>query len=232
MFWNHLDFNRLARVLCRFAVRWQHTGQSKRGFRNNSLHSVLKHGLTQHRVCSVQLLRFSILCVKVQQESSPTLISTVEPTNMLNWSHAISCWLLCWMQLLNLICFVCLFFGRELKMAYLLMFVTLLHLITLAMLFIATMEKVVVIFRIWWLFTLTELFHKCKISSCVLSNLSLKSWWVWDGMENSDLWYNCRFDNFTGTWLCASSKETGKQQFHFVYLQKKGGFTWTVFFSR
>lgn len=32
-------------------------------------------------------------------------------------------------------------------------------------------------------------------------------------MENSDLWYNCRLDNFTGTWLCASSKETGKQQF-------------------
>ncbi|KAG7519137.1 epithelial membrane protein 3-like [Solea senegalensis] len=60
-------------------------------------------------------------------------------------------------------------------MAYLLMFVTLLHLITLAMLFIATMEK---------------------------------SWWVWDGMENSDLWYNCRFDNSTGTWLCSSSKET------------------------
>uniref|UniRef100_A0A8C6WIK1 Epithelial membrane protein 3b n=1 Tax=Neogobius melanostomus TaxID=47308 RepID=A0A8C6WIK1_9GOBI len=55
-------------------------------------------------------------------------------------------------------------------MAYLLMFVTLLHLITLAMLFI--------------------------------------SWWVWDGMENSDLWYNCRFDNLTGTWLCSSSKET------------------------
>ncbi|KAK6307967.1 epithelial membrane protein 3 [Coregonus clupeaformis] len=61
------------------------------------------------------------------------------------------------------------------QMAYLLMFVTLLHLITLAMLFIATMEK---------------------------------SWWVWDGMENSDLWYNCRFDNDTGTWLCASTKET------------------------
>ncbi len=32
-------------------------------------------------------------------------------------------------------------------MAYLLMFVTLLHLITLAMLFIATMEKVGVMFR-------------------------------------------------------------------------------------
>nr|XP_020476469.1 epithelial membrane protein 3-like [Monopterus albus]XP_020476476.1 epithelial membrane protein 3-like [Monopterus albus]XP_020476485.1 epithelial membrane protein 3-like [Monopterus albus] len=60
-------------------------------------------------------------------------------------------------------------------MACLLMFVTLLHLITLAMLFIGTMEK---------------------------------SWWVWDGMENSDLWYNCRFDNFTGAWLCASSKKT------------------------
>ncbi len=54
-----------------------------------------------------------------------------------------------------------------------------------------------------------------------MSNLSLKSWWVWDGMENSDLWYNCRFDNFTGTWLCASSKETGKQQIHFVYVQIK-----------
>ncbi|XP_029362866.1 epithelial membrane protein 3b (MAM blood group) [Echeneis naucrates] len=62
-------------------------------------------------------------------------------------------------------------------MAYLLMFVTLLHLITLAMVFIATMEK---------------------------------SWWVWDGLglENSDLWYNCRFDNITGAWFCASSKET------------------------
>uniref|UniRef100_A0AAZ3SQB0 Epithelial membrane protein 3 n=8 Tax=Salmoninae TaxID=504568 RepID=A0AAZ3SQB0_ONCTS len=66
-------------------------------------------------------------------------------------------------------------FRDPVQMAYLLMFVTLLHLITLAMLFIATMEK---------------------------------SWWVWDGMENSDLWYNCRFDNDTGTWLCASSKET------------------------
>ncbi|CAG6021359.1 unnamed protein product [Menidia menidia] len=60
-------------------------------------------------------------------------------------------------------------------MAYLLMFVTLLHLITLAILFIATMEK---------------------------------SWWEWDGMESSDLWYNCRFDNTTGTRLCASTNET------------------------
>lgn len=40
--------------------------------------------------------------------------------------------------------FVC----RELKMAYLLMSVILLHLITLAMLFVATMEKVVIRFDI------------------------------------------------------------------------------------
>lgn len=49
---------------------------------------------------------------------------------------------------------------------------------------------------------------------CDASNLSLKSWWEWEGMENSDLWYNCRFDNFTGTWLCASSKETGESRTH------------------
>ncbi|MEQ2223090.1 hypothetical protein ILYODFUR_033232 [Ilyodon furcidens] len=60
-------------------------------------------------------------------------------------------------------------------MAYLLIAVTMLHLITLAMLFIATMEK---------------------------------SWWMWDSTETSDLWYNCRFENSTGTWLCATTKET------------------------
>ncbi|XP_047437075.1 epithelial membrane protein 3b [Mugil cephalus] len=60
-------------------------------------------------------------------------------------------------------------------MPYLLFFVTLLHLITLAILFIATMEK---------------------------------PWWVWDDMESSDLWYNCRLDNLTSTWLCTSAKET------------------------
>ncbi|KAJ8388972.1 hypothetical protein AAFF_G00125330 [Aldrovandia affinis] len=60
-------------------------------------------------------------------------------------------------------------------MAFLLIFVTLLHLVTLAMLFIATMEK---------------------------------SWWVWDGTKNSDLWYNCMYDNSSETWLCSSSKET------------------------
>ncbi|XP_063063998.1 epithelial membrane protein 3b (MAM blood group) [Engraulis encrasicolus] len=57
-------------------------------------------------------------------------------------------------------------------MAYLLMFITLLHLVTLAVLFIGTMEK---------------------------------SWWVWDGGDSSDLWYNCRFDNETEAWFCASS---------------------------
>ncbi|KAG9352939.1 hypothetical protein JZ751_017515 [Albula glossodonta] len=59
-------------------------------------------------------------------------------------------------------------------MAFLLMSVTLLHLVTLTMLFIATMEK---------------------------------SWWVWDEVHNSDLWYNCMFDNVTGSWLCAAAKD-------------------------
>lgn len=62
-----------------------------------------------------------------------------------------------------------------LNMAYLLISVTMLHLITLAMLFIATMEK---------------------------------SWWVWDPTKTSDLWYNCRIDNSTGTRLCETSRET------------------------
>lgn len=61
-----------------------------------------------------------------------------------------------------------------------------------------------------------------------MSDLSLKSWWEWDGMENSDLWYNCRFDNFTGTWLCASSKETGKAPFHFVHLHKSDMNRWNL----
>ncbi|XP_028854620.1 epithelial membrane protein 3 [Denticeps clupeoides] len=59
-------------------------------------------------------------------------------------------------------------------MVLLLMFVTVLHIVTLAMLFIATMEK---------------------------------SWWAWGEKENSDLWYNCIFDNATETLLCASAKE-------------------------
>ncbi len=38
----------------------------------------------------------------------------------------------------------------------------------------------------------------------------IQSWWVWDGTEHSDLWYNCRFDNETEAWFCASSEDTGK----------------------
>lgn len=97
------------------------------------------------------------------------------------------------------------FFGRRLKMAYLLIFVILLHLLTLAMLFIATMEKVV-------MGGLTG--HVCleRHVSFPVSHFSFQSWWEWGGLENSDLWYNCRFDNFTGIWLCASSKETGKER--------------------
>ncbi|GAA6103969.1 epithelial membrane protein 3b [Tachysurus ichikawai] len=60
-------------------------------------------------------------------------------------------------------------------MAILLIFITLLHLFTMTLLFIATMDK---------------------------------SWWVWSSTEKSDIWYNCRLDNKTETWLCASSEET------------------------
>lgn len=35
-----------------------------------------------------------------------------------------------------------------------------------------------------------------------------KSWWVWDPTKTSDLWYNCRIDNSTGTRLCETSRET------------------------
>lgn len=47
---------------------------------------------------------------------------------------------------------------------------------------------------------------------CIVPHFSSQSWWEWGGLENSDLWYNCRFDNFTETWLCASSKETGTKK--------------------
>ncbi|XP_029288037.1 epithelial membrane protein 3-like [Cottoperca gobio] len=60
-------------------------------------------------------------------------------------------------------------------MVFLLIFLTLLHLVTLAMLFIATLEK---------------------------------SWWIWDDLEITDLWYNCFHDNATKTWLCAATNES------------------------
>lgn len=99
------------------------------------------------------------------------------------------------------------FYFRKSKMAYLLIFVILLHLLTLAMLFIATMEKVVI--GVWHVMSV-----RVSVSAvhCITSHFSFQSWWEWGGLENSDLWYNCRFDNFTGIWLCASSKENGKEK--------------------
>ncbi|XP_037645401.1 epithelial membrane protein 3 [Sebastes umbrosus] len=60
-------------------------------------------------------------------------------------------------------------------MVFLLIFLTVLHLVTLAMLLIATLEK---------------------------------SWWIWDEMEITDLWYNCFHDNATNTWMCAATNES------------------------
>ncbi|XP_029007883.1 epithelial membrane protein 3 [Betta splendens] len=60
-------------------------------------------------------------------------------------------------------------------MACLLVSVTVLHLVALATLLIATLEK---------------------------------SWWVWDDLEVSDLWYNCFHDNASDTWLCSSAYES------------------------
>ncbi|XP_059185079.1 epithelial membrane protein 3 [Centropristis striata] len=60
-------------------------------------------------------------------------------------------------------------------MVLLLIFLTVLHLTTLAMLLIATLEK---------------------------------SWWIWDDVEITDLWYNCFHDNATNTWLCAATNES------------------------
>lgn len=112
------------------------------------------------------------------------------------------------------------FYFRKLKMAYLLIFVILLHLITLAMLFIATMEKVLI--GVWHVMSV-----HISVSAvhCIMSHFSFQSWWEWGGLENSDLWYNCRFDNFTGIWLCASSKENGKENKNIKYSFAPGD-TW------
>lgn len=131
---------------------------------------------------------------------SLSLNPTVEPMLPAHW---------CLFWLWNICSFVS---STKLKMAYLLMFVTLLHLITLAMLFIATMEKVKLEFG-------QLFFSRCaNIPLCLTRilhlHLLLQSWWEWEGMQNSDLWYNCRLDNSTGTWLCASAKETGGGSWH------------------
>lgn len=52
--------------------------------------------------------------------------------------------------------------------------------------------------------------HTSEISNAYLIFCMIQSWWVWDGTESSDLWYNCRFDNETEAWSCATSEETGK----------------------
>lgn len=101
-------------------------------------------------------------------------------------------------------------------MGTLLMFVTLLHIITLAVLFIATMEKVSmwnplqqITFQNYLLIRYNSV-HMSEFMNAYLIFCMIQSWWVWDGTEHSDLWYNCRLDNETEAWFCASSGETGK----------------------
>lgn len=62
------------------------------------------------------------------------------------------------------------FFAEDLEMAYLLMFVILLHLITLAILFIATMEKVAIGFLTPNAYA--ERHVCCSVSLCLVSLLS------------------------------------------------------------
>lgn len=52
--------------------------------------------------------------------------------------------------------------------------------------------------------------HMSEIMNAYFILCMIQSWWVWDGTEHSDLWYNCRFDNETEAWFCASSEDTGK----------------------
>lgn len=47
----------------------------------------------------------------------------------------------------------------------------------------------------------------CPVLCC---HLLLQSWWVWDDLEITDLWYNCFHDNATNAWLCAATRENGK----------------------
>lgn len=138
----------------------------------------------QHREHSVLSFTFSVFCDKTE--------TPVRKNGLV---------------FLRIFVFIYFFFCRSLKMAVLLIFVILLHLLTLAMLFIATMEKVVMggwqAMSVW---------RRMSAVLCFVSHFSFQSWWEWGGLENSDLWYNCRFDNFTEIWLCASSKETGKER--------------------
>lgn len=110
-------------------------------------------------------------------------------------------------------------------MVLLLVSITVLHLVTLAMLLIATLEKVR---RFLGLCegphplhththshspspsTLVSDSYQAFLSSVCVLSLALQSWWVWSDSEITDLWYNCFHDNATDTWMCAASSENGK----------------------
>lgn len=108
-------------------------------------------------------------------------------------------------------------------MVLLLVSITVLHLVTLAMLLIATLEKVRQFppdrSLLLWLACLLLVLEPSgpfflsgfRHSVCFLS-LVLQSWWVWSDSEITDLWYNCFHDNVTDTWLCAASSENGRSQ--------------------
>ncbi|XP_026097896.1 epithelial membrane protein 3-like [Carassius auratus] len=51
------------------------------------------------------------------------------------------------------------------------------------------------------------LFHLITLTALFVATMQ-KSWWVWDGSEHSDLWYNCRINNTTEKMSCESSNET------------------------
>lgn len=104
-------------------------------------------------------------------------------------------------------------------MVLLLVSITVLHLVTLAMLLIATLEKVRRFLGLCGgplpLHSHTpstlgsDSFQAFLSSVCVLC-LVLQSWWVWSDSEITDLWYNCFHDNATDTWMCAASSDNGK----------------------
>lgn len=149
---------------------------SQREVVKKSLLSILKRGLMQHRVYCVQLYSLFPFYVSRQNRKVPQqwfslcrwqTCSTARTT----FAAGRICPGKPWTILMLVLC-------STLKMAYLLMLVTLLHLITLAMLFIATMEKVIITYRTRGLCTCTLLlFHKARDIqlrlSCAISVWSL-----------------------------------------------------------
>lgn len=101
-------------------------------------------------------------------------------------------------------------------MAFLLISVTVLHLVALATLLIATLEKVR---RAHALMSEFSYVWREETGDADYSFLSfLQSWWVWTDSEISDLWYNCFHDNDTETWLCAATNESGKDRLGYFSL--------------